>query len=371
MRLIITGDIVPTEVTRPAFDAGDAKQLMGDSLSLLPAGDFVIGNLECALTDWDTPIRKCGPSLKGKPAYAALIHACGFTHLGLSNNHVLDFGIPGLRDTIASVQDAGMIPFGYGENEQDARKAVFMTKDGLTAGFIAVCEHEYSYALADQMGAAPFDPFETMETIADAKKQCDFLAVMFHGGKEQCTVPSPRLRRACRAMARAGADLVLTQHSHCIGSRESYRGTEIVYGQGNFNFVTHGDHPHWQSGLVADVTVEKTGFSVSYHPVVITETGIRLAAGAAKHALLERFHQVSEEIKDECRADKLWEAFCLDDKQRYYYDLVIAGFADSDSKDGVKQIFPHYLDCEAHLDVWKTIFKTWHARKETETSSNG
>ncbi len=366
MRLIITGDVVPTEVTRPAFDAGDAHALMGDCLDILQAGDFTIGNLECALTDRDTPIRKCGPNLKGAPQHAALLRRCGFTHLGLSNNHVMDFGIAGMRDTIASIQQAGMVPFGYGENEEDSRKPVYLEKDGLKVGIIAVCEHEYSYALPDQMGATPFDPFDTMEVIADARQQCDFLAVMYHGGKEQCRVPSPRLRRACRAMVRAGADLVLTQHSHCIGSREHYRGGEIVYGQGNFNFVTHVDHPHWQSGLIADITVDKTGFQVEYHPVVITDTGIRLASGARRAALLNDFATLSEQIRDERTALKLWEDFCFDEKQRYYYNLVIDGFADPASDDGVRQVFPHYLDCEAHLDVWQTVFKTWHAKKETE-----
>ena len=34
------------------------------------------------------------------------------------------------------------------------------------------------------------------------------------------------------------------------------------------------------------------------------------------------------------------------------------------------QIFPHYLDCEAHLDVWHTVFKSWHGNK-TSGACNG
>ena len=110
MRLIITGDVVPTEVTRPAFDAGDAHALMGDCLDILQAGDFTIGNLECALTDRDTPIRKCGPNLKGAPQHAALLRRCGL-RTGAEQQPCDGFWHHRYVHTIASIQQSGMVPF--------------------------------------------------------------------------------------------------------------------------------------------------------------------------------------------------------------------------------------------------------------------
>ena len=121
MKLILCGDIVPTAVTVPAFDASDLNALMGDALDVLRSGDFTVGNLECALTNGEERIRKCGPHLKGRPEYAKVLRECGFTHLGLSNNHAMDYGIPGFRDTVSALVDAGITPFGYGENDQDSR----------------------------------------------------------------------------------------------------------------------------------------------------------------------------------------------------------------------------------------------------------
>lgn len=197
MKLILCGDIVPTAVTVPAFDASDLNALMGDALDVLRSGDFTVGNLECALTNGEERIRKCGPHLKGRPEYAKVLHECGFTHLGLSNNHAMDYGIPGFRDTVSALVDAGITPFGYGENDQDSRRALYLTKDGLTVAIVAVCEHEYSYALPNRFGANPFDPFDTMDDIRNARAHSDRVVVMYHGGKEQCEVPSPRLRKAC------------------------------------------------------------------------------------------------------------------------------------------------------------------------------
>lgn len=364
MRLILCGDLVPTAATIPAFEADDPKQLMGDTLPVLARGDFAVANLECALTDSEMPIRKCGPNLKGRPEYAGVVAKCGFTHLGMSNNHVMDFGVSGLRDTVRAVEQAGMVCFGIGENDQDSRKPLVLEKNGQKAAIIAVCEHEYSYALRDQMGSNPFDPFDTMQDISEARKQADWVIVMYHGGKEQCEYPSPRLRKACRAMVRAGADLVVCQHSHCIGCAEDYADGKILYGQGNFNFVAHPENPQWQSGLMLDVLMDES-LSVEYLPVVTTETGIRLAVDGEKEAILSAFAARGRLLaEDEEAWLNAWEEFCH--SMPYYVSAVRDAFKDVPEGERCRQVFPHYLDCEAHMDVWQTIFPSWHREKKTE-----
>ncbi|MBQ6020462.1 MAG: CapA family protein [Clostridia bacterium] len=357
MRLILCGDLVPTAATRPAFDRGDFSALMGDALSVIRSGDFAVANLECALTDGGRAIRKLGALLKGVPGDARVIAGCGFTHLGLSNNHTLDYGVAGMRDTVRAVEGAGMVPFGFGENDRDSRKPLFLEKDGQRVAVVAVCEHEYTYALRDRFGANPFDPFDTMQDIAEAKKAADFVVVMYHGGKEQSEYPSPRLRKACRAMVRAGADLVLTQHSHCIGCREAYENGEILYGQGNFNFVDDLDNEQWRSGLIVDADFDG-GMRVRYLPVVVTDTGVRLADAEEKERLLGALGRRSAVLQDEDRWLAEWEAFCC--SMPCYVDAVANAFKDVPAGEKCNQVFPHYLDCEAHTDVWHTVFPSWH-----------
>ena len=360
MKLILCGDLVPTPETRAAFDAGDLSALFADTLPVIGGGDFALVNLECALTDRDEPIKKLGALLKGLPGDAAVIRRAGFTHAGLSNNHTLDHGVDGMRDTVAALEGAGIRPFGYGENDRDSRKTLYLEKDGFRVGVVAVCEHEYSYALPDRFGANPFDPFDTMEDIAEAKANADRVVVLYHGGKEQSEYPSPRLRRACRAMVRAGADLVLTQHSHCIGCRETYRGAEILYGQGNFLFLEQTDDPQWHSGLIAEAELGET-VNVRYIPVVVTDTGICLAVGAEKEAILSALCDRSVVLQDEKAWLHEWEEFCY--SMPYYVDAVKNAFRDIPEGDLCNQVFPHYLDCEAHTDVWHTIFPSWHGNK--------
>ncbi|MEA4889808.1 MAG: CapA family protein [Clostridiaceae bacterium] len=368
MRIFIGGDITPTDITKPGFDRGDIVSLFGDIPELLKTGDRVIANLECALTQSDTPIRKCGPNLRGRPAYAQVLRQAGITDVGLANNHVFDFGRPGYDDTLRALAAAGLPYTGVGENEQDARRTHYMDIEGKKIALLAFAEHEYSYALDDRAGVRGFDPYDALEDIALARSQADYVLVTYHGGKEQSRFPSPRLRKACRAMARAGANAVLCQHSHCIGAYEEYRGAHLLYGQGNFNFVGYIDHPHWKNGLLVQLDLDAACRStITFHPLVAAAGGVTLAGEAERARLLGELRERSELLQDEKAWLAEWHQFCADLAPQYR-QAVAGAFPDHQSP-VPEQIFPHYLDCEAHTDVWRELYPTWHREKTDETGS--
>jgi poly-gamma-glutamate capsule biosynthesis protein CapA/YwtB (metallophosphatase superfamily) len=356
MRIIIGGDICPNEATKAYFESGDIDTLFGTTKELFASADKTIINLECALTESDTPIRKCGPNLGAKPICAKTLKDFGVDICGLSNNHVFDFGLPGLRDTVEALGKYGLEYTGIGETEQEARKPYYFTVTNKRLSLVCVAEHEYSYALPTRAGVWAFDPFETMEDITIAKENADYVIVLYHGGKEQSEYPSPRLRKACKAMVRAGADVILCQHSHCIGVYEEYKGSHILYGQGNFNFVSHTEHPHWNSGLLVELVIDnKIDFRV--HPIVVTDNGVTLAEGEIKEDILKAYEERKNILQDEEAWLKEWRAFCDSVKQGYINSVTDIFPEGSDTP---KEIFPHYLDCEAHTDVWRELFKTWH-----------
>jgi len=365
MRIFIGGDITPTEITNPAFEACDLPALFGTVPALLKTGDLRFANLECALTTSDTPIRKCGPNLRGKPCYAKALKELDFNVIGLSNNHVFDFGCPGFDETLKTLSEYGLPYTGVGSDEQDARKPLFVDCCGRKIAFLCVAEHEYSYALPDREGVWGFDPFDTMEDITEAKKQADYVIVIYHGGKEQCRYPSPRLRKACQAMIRAGADFVTCQHSHCVGVWEDYRNGKIVYGQGNFNFVGLVDHPHWKNGTLLQLDIDEQNHTeLTFHSLCVTPTGVTLSEGEEKEKELRELAERSETLQNDAEWVKEWHAFCVS-KQAGYREGVARAFRDNPT-DVPAQIFPHYLDCEAHTDVWRELYPTWHKDKSDE-----
>jgi len=362
MRIAVCGDICPTQHTQRLFVDGDMQALFGGALDVFRVSDRVVVNLECALTESGAPIRKIGPNLGAHPAAAKTLAEAGVTDCAISNNHILDYGVQGLRDTIRALEDNGIRWTGAGDNEDDARRSLLIELEGRKIALIAVCEHEYTYALPDRAGARPYDPYDTMEDIRAAAGEADHVIVLYHGGKEQCEFPSPRLRKLCRAMARAGAGAVLCQHSHCIGCYERFEGCHILYGQGNFHFIKGAEnpHPHWRGGLIVQLDIGRE-MEIGFIPVVVRGNGIDLARGDEKEALLGAFHTRSEALRDGRWLDG-WRAFC-GERLEQYREAVANAFSPG-ATESQNQRFAHFLDCEAHTDVWRELFPTWNQSNE-------
>ena len=361
MKILIGSDVVPTVATDDLFVKGDIDALFGKVCGLAKGMDKIIVNLECALTDGEDRIKKFGPNLKGSKEAVNGLKKLGVTEVLLSNNHVFDFGIKGIRDTMQALDDAGIPYTGVGENDTDSRKPYYFELEGKRVGIVNVCEHEYTYALPNRIGANPFDPFITMQDIRETKKNCDYLIVCYHGGKEYCQYPSPRLYNLCHEMVLCGADVVLTQHSHCVGCYEQYEGGHIVYGQGNFNFVysdLSSRNPLWLTSLLVELDIEDE-IKIKFHPIVGTETGCDLAEGKEAAEIMAGFEKRNAELLDGTWRDG-WHAFCTDPERAYYHDKIVNA-CDTPEK---LQLFAHYLDCEAHTDVWRELYPTWNLTNE-------
>lgn len=357
MKILIGADVVPCKANEHLFASGDINALFGGVVNLARSADRIIINLECALTDNDTPIKKFGPNLKAAPASVNALKKLGVTDAALSNNHVFDFGITGLEDTMEALESVGISYMGIGENDTASRAIYTVNCGGKTLGIVNVCEHEYSYALPNRMGANPFDPFITMQDIRLTKSLCDFVIVIYHGGKEYCRYPSPRLYNLAHEMVLCGADVVITQHSHCVGCYEQFEGGHILYGQGNFNFIPYDEHPKpegWYTSLLVELDIDK-GIDISFYPLVTTEVGCDLAKGDAAREIMSAFIKRNAELANGSWR-KGWHDFCVSVAPNY--KKVLDGFSSGTEFD--TQFFAHYLDCEAHTDVWRELYPTWN-----------
>ncbi|MBR2964999.1 MAG: CapA family protein [Clostridia bacterium] len=362
MKTLLFGDFYPyrKDVAQLFVDA-DVEALFGDSLSLFENKDFIAINLECAITDKDTAIAKHGPNLKAPIGSENALKKLGVNLAGLSNNHVFDFGVPGIIDTMESLKRAGIDYTGFGDNYEDSRKDYIFEKNGEKIAVIAVCEHEYSYAKPDKMGSRPFDEFDTLEDIRRANAECDRVIVMYHGGKEHCRYPSPRLMRACRAMVRAGADVVLCQHTHCISCYENYEGGHILYGQGNSHFLWPYSEECWESALAVeyDTVSGEIDFVPLHTPNDEKECGISLAKGEERDEIMKGFATRSASLLDGTWIDG-WREFCASVENQYRRVVAKASTPECTEKDNLQ--FAHYLDCEAHLDVFRELYQTYHMK---------
>lgn len=359
MKTLLVGDVSPTKDCNSYFAAKDIDALFSKEVQQLFVGnDINFVNLEVALTECEDGIEKFGPCLKASGGTADVLKQLGATVCGLANNHIFDFGKKGVADTFEHLARVGLPYTGYGENYEDSRKNYVVEKDGERVCLINVCEHEYSYALEDEQGARPFDCFDTIEDIRTAKETADRVIVLYHGGKEHSRYPSPRLVKTCRAMVRAGADVVLCQHTHIIGCYEQYQDGHILYGQGNFHFGGHENVEGWPQ-LFATLYDTKT-HQIEFIPLENDGIKLHVMKGEKRAAELAAFEERNKKLADGSWYEG-WVKFCHE-KADWYPDAV-GKAGREDSSEQANHRFAHYLDCEAHQDVLREYFKTAHQKK--------
>src|SRR5689334_19614968 len=103
--IIIGGDTVPTKSNEIFLSNGQEDSIFNNVKNAFSSADLTIVNLECPLTNKNKYIRKAGPCLKAKPESINGLKNAGIEIYSLANNHIMDFGINGLNDTIEQIRN--------------------------------------------------------------------------------------------------------------------------------------------------------------------------------------------------------------------------------------------------------------------------
>jgi Bacterial capsule synthesis protein PGA_cap len=376
VKILIGGDVCPI---------GRNEQAFVNPSGMLPLrqfyedADLVLVNLECPLIAQPTPVLKGGPVLGVAIEAVAGLVKLGVDVTGLANNHIMDHGTEGLQSTIDTLNGSGIRTVGAGKNILHAKQPLLTQIGGANVAILAFAEHEYSIASTDRAGACPIDTNLVVRSLRTIPED-SISIVLLHCGNEYYPYPNPWLQDTCRLMVEFGANIVVCQHNHCIGTYEAYQGALIVYGQGNLIL----DYPSKNDGFFEGLLIGaefKEGKLVKYEfiPVVQdhSEKILRKIIGADRTRILNALENRSEVLKHPQELEFEWQKFCHG-KKRVYQTLLfgfnrvfhvlnkITGFADFVSKRG-KMNIGNVLRCASHLEVLKTVYSL---EKTTERPTN-
>lgn len=352
MKIIIGADVVVTESNKQFFIDGQAEKFVGKELKeILNKADYRIFNLEMALADRYTPIKKCGPNIGAPTACVKGCKALGTDLLCLANNHVMDYGYEGLVSTMKTLDDAKISRVGAGLNKEDAEKPFVLEKDGKKIGIFNCCEHEFSWVEDYGFGCNGFDDLETPDKIKELKEKCDYVIVLYHGGKEHYQYPSPRLRKVCRKLTEKGADLVLCQHTHCVGAEEDYAGGKIIYGQGNFIFAKEINVPTWGDGFLVCVDLNDNVVNYEYIPYERTIFGVEIEKDGK---IIQEYMGRSEEIKQDGFIEEQFAKMAEETVLSRYVTPMLGKKPTKEDLDKVGLQLFHCAECEVHRECLLT-----------------
>jgi hypothetical protein len=268
------GDMVPSN------DSDYNENVFAEVASAILKPDLMIGNLEGTFAQADRNdkcmyLTSMCHAFRGDLSFAASLKDAGFDFVSLINNHSYDYGIEGLADTEAILDEAG-IPY-----ISPNKPSTSITVKGKKIGIVGLSSTEPTKTITD------YDFIKRMVTTL--KQENDIVIVIFHGGAEGSTKTSVPgtieyvgnenrgdVQKVGRLAVDAGADIVLGAGPHVLREIELYEHTPIAYSLGNFvggkQLMTTGILGI--SGIVT-VTLEKDApTTYDFTSVVLSEDGI-------------------------------------------------------------------------------------------------
>jgi poly-gamma-glutamate synthesis protein (capsule biosynthesis protein) len=219
----------------------------GDALAVLDrlAPEVRVINLETSITRSGTFALGKDIHYRMSPANIGCLTAARPDVCALANNHTLDFGRPGLAETMAALSGAGLRPAGAGYGAASAQAPAVIGLSGGGRVLVFSCGTPSSGIPAGWSVAAgqpglnwlPDDPPEAADRLTSwirhARRRGDIAVVSLHWGSNWgYEVPAGMVRLA-RRLIDGGADLVHGHSSHHPRPVEIYRGKLILYGCGD------------------------------------------------------------------------------------------------------------------------------------------
>ncbi|MBN3879656.1 CapA family protein [Nostoc sp. JL23] len=275
------GDIIPgtnfPNYRLPRF----RDQLLPKSVRThLQGSDILFGNFESSLTNYPYTAKDISRgqvfAFRSPPAYAQLFAEAGFNVFNMANNHAMDFGPVGFKDTMKNLQAVGIATLGH------KNQILYLKANKIPVAMIGFSPYEM-YNSIHNLGAAK-------ALVAEAKNKANIVVVSMHAGaegtgalhvKNQTEFFYGENRGNAIAFARnmidAGADLVLGHGPHVPRAMEIYQGKIIAYSLGNFlGYRTLSTNAQTGDSMILEVKLNSAGNLVSSKiiPVRMDRQGI-------------------------------------------------------------------------------------------------
>lgn len=392
MKLLFTGDVNFRGKGKLTWE--ESKQILTEVQPWLDLADFRIPNLETPLADKEkhNPIKKSGPNLISAPENIVFLQALGADAVTLANNHIGDYGEGAAADTVALLDQKGMLHAGAGKNIETAYKAFRLEKEDISVSVLSVCENEFGMAEENAWGSAGYDPRRLFSCIRQEKEKSDCVIVVFHGGNEFNPLPSPDTMERYRLICDMGADAVIAGHTHCPQGYEIYDGKPIVYSMGNFLFQSSspkvpGDSWHYGymtmltlgnsvraelegENIVRENTVQENtaGITLQVIPYKFNPkaTTITVFVGEEKNQMMEYLDKLSKIMQNPGELSSYFMGWAWNHKWCPILPPTFLDFA-ANTPDWYHPSGSYNLaKCEAHYSQLKEVMRIFHAEQEEE-----
>ncbi len=275
---------------------GDAAAALRTGLpgvrDVLGRADLAMVNLETAVTTRGTPAAK-QYNFRTSPAIMSRLKDIGVDVATVANNHGMDYGRRGLRDTLSASEATGLPLVGAGVDADAAFAPLRRTVRGQRIAILSATQVlDGSLEAAWTAGpstpglASARDPGPLLEAVAQARQTSDTVVVYLHWGQEKSTCPLPVQRELAEQLVAAGADVIVGTHAHVLLGGGTLAGAYVDYGLGNGVFAARSTEAR-RSGVLTLTLRGRAVTGADWAPARVVSGRPVLLTGDAAEAAVE------------------------------------------------------------------------------------
>ncbi len=225
LRMEQNGYGYPAEVVGPELSRADITHISNE----IPFTE------DCQVNASENNLTLCS-----RTEYLEALRGVGVDIVGLTGNHLNDFGEQASLWSMQFYRDQSLPTYGGGSNLEESLKPLLVEHNGNRLVFLGANQYgpEFAWAAADWPGSAPYDLAGISQAITDARSDldADLVLVELQWEESYDTLPIQSQREGLQALSSAGADIVTGVQSHVPQAVGFGDGGLILYGLGNFFF---------------------------------------------------------------------------------------------------------------------------------------
>jgi poly-gamma-glutamate synthesis protein (capsule biosynthesis protein) len=370
--ILLTGDFCPIHRIEELALKGDYSSIFNEFIEVFQGNDLNIVDLECPLTSSKYERSKTGPHQKAHPDCINILHYANVELAVMANNHIMDYGVQGVEDTMSLCEKYGIEPLGIGRTLEDASRPIIKEIKGKKVGFLNFADNEFLSTPDGEYTCKPIDPVRCWYDIIQAKERSDYLIVIVHAGNEFYQLPSSRTKGLYRYFVDIGADAIVSHHTHAFSGYEVYKSKPIFYGLGNFIY----DNPFkrnesWNRGYVVKLSLSD---SVDFEIIPLNQNneipGVFHLNRQEEEVFFNEMNQLNEVIANDKLLEERFQGYCLN-VNPMYDAFIEPNFGKNISALRKRRLFPklmtkrkrllllNIIRCESHRDVLLRMLKPY------------
>lgn len=278
---------------------GLSAALSNDVREVLAASDILMINNECTYSTRGEPLEGKAYTFRADPSNVSILKELGVDIAGIANNHVCDYGMEALTDTIATLDGAGIPNVGAGNNLEEAKRPWYFVANGKKIAFVAATQIERTYNYTKEATETTpgvlktLNPEKYIEVIREAKAHSDYVIAFVHWGTEGTNYYEADQVDLAEKFAQAGADAIIGGHTHCLQGISYISDVPVIYSLGNFWFgSTPTDGVNKKDTGIAQVIILADGsMKFRFVPCVQQDWRTYLVTDEAEKARIIAFEQ--------------------------------------------------------------------------------